>query len=662
MKSIRIKQFNINNFKGIKSLKIDFGTEGNKNILGANGTGKTTLFDAFMWLLFNKDSQGRSDFEIKQLDQNNNIIHNQEVEVFAELLIDNEVIEIRKILSEKWTKKRGSDISEFTGNETTYFFNSVPLSQKEFNLKISMLIDENIFKIITNPTAFVSLKWQDQRKTLVDIAGMPSDTQIALGDDDLEELLNEIGTQKSIDEFISQTKFSIKQAKDELNNIPARIEELTRSLPVPIIEKNVIANIQNLEKELQNIDKQIEDKMLQFDSVIGKRNQNQKAIQEVQSKLNDIEFKTKEEAKTKALLKDPAVHEIDLLVNEFNDREVEINNLNSKIKTLELEISDLSKKRDSLREDWQNVNARQFELKSTDTTCNSCGQELPNAEGKRSELEFRFNFVKQDELDSINKKGGGYKAQQDLFEETLKKHNEDLIELKNTNHSCKEKIEKLRDNLKTSSYNVFDPDKFITESLLNNTEYNQLKNEISTLKSLTFETPTESLTAELKEKKQEIQSEIIKLNGYLQDNKRSVEIYKRIEELKNQESSQNQVVAKFERKLFLVEKFNKKKIDLLDETVNKMFSLVKFKLFDAQINGGIKDTCEAMVNGVPFSNVNTASKINAGIDIINTLCEFYGVTAPIFIDNKESVTEVIKTESQTIFLTVSPEDKVLKID
>ena len=158
MKSIRLKQLKINNFKGIKALKLDFGTDGNNTIYGANASGKTTVFDSFTWLLFGKDSQGKSDFEVKQLDQENNIIHNQEVEVFAELLIDSEIVEIRKVLNEKWTKKRGSEIAEFTGNETTYFFNSVPLTQKEFQLKISNIVDENIFKIITNPIAFVSLK------------------------------------------------------------------------------------------------------------------------------------------------------------------------------------------------------------------------------------------------------------------------------------------------------------------------------------------------------------------------------------------------------------------------------------------------------------------------------------------------------------------------
>ena len=662
MKSIRLKQLKINNFKGIKALKLDFGTDGNNTIYGANASGKTTVFDSFTWLLFGKDSQGKSDFEVKQLDQENNIIHNQEVEVFAELLIDSEIVEIRKVLNEKWTKKRGSEIAEFTGNETTYFFNSVPLTQKEFQLKISNIVDENIFKIITNPIAFVSLKWQDQRKTLVEIAEIPSDTEIALGDTDLENLLNEVGTQKNIEEFTAQTKHSIKQAKEEINNIPARIEELNRSLPVPIVEKNVIANIENLQKGIAKIDEEISNKMVQFDTVIEQRNQNQASIQELQSKINDIEFNVKEEAKKKAVLKDPVELELTSLKNEFYSKESEINSVKTTITNLDGEIQSLERYRNELRNEWIEVNARQFKVNPNDSACSTCGQQLPDGESVHTTLEYKFNGKKQTDLAAIQTKGGGYKTQQETKEEILKKANTILSDLQKSNDSLEKKIEELDAKVKASKNTVFDANKFITESLLTNAEYNELQTKVAKLRELKFETPTEDANSELKAKKQEIQAEITKLQGYIQDNKRISETNQRIEELKAQENSQNQVIAQFERKLFLIEKFNKKRIEMLDQSVNKMFSIVKFKLFDVQINNGIKETCEAMVNGVPFSNVNTASKINSGIDIINTLCKYYQVTAPIFVDNKESVTKIIATESQRIALEVSPDDQVLRIN
>jgi len=661
MKNIKIKELKINNFKGIKSLKFDFGTEGNSTIYGANGTGKTTVFDAFMWLLFNKDSQGRSDFEVKQLDQNNNVIHNQEVEVFAELLIDDEVIEVRKVLSEKWTKKRGSETTDFTGNETTYFFNSVPLTQKEFQFKISNLVDENIFKIITNPNSFVSLKWQDQRKTLVEIANIPSDTQIALGDTDLENLLNEVGNQKTLEEFSSQTKHSIKKAKEEIDNIPARIEELTRSLPTPIVEKNVIANIEALQNQINKIDEEISNKMAQFDSVIEKRNKNQAKIQELQSKINEIEFNTKEEAKVKANQKNPLELELKSLENELSATETEINNFQSKNKFLVEEIKQLEKHRTELRDQWTEINARQFKLNSNDTNCSTCGQKLQDADSVRTTLEYKFNTKKQKELSDIQTQGIGYKNHQEVKEDMLKKANIGLANLQNAKETIEKNIVELKNKATNTVNCVFDANNFITESLLNNLEYNNLKSQIATLQDLKFDTPSQDINLEAKAKKQEIQVEITKLQGYLQENKRIVDTNKRIDELKIQEASQNQVIAQFERKLFLIEKFNKKKIDLLDQSVNKMFSLVKFKLFDIQINGGVKETCEAMVNGVPFGNVNTANRCNAGIDIIRTLSNYYKVNAPVFLDNRESVSEIIDCDSQMINLVVSENHKELTL-
>ncbi len=662
MKTIRLKQLKINNFKGIKALKLDFGTDGNNTIYGANGSGKTTVFDSFTWLLFGKDSQGKSDFEMKPLDQENNIIHNQEVEVSAELLIDGEVVELRKVLSEKWTKKRGSETAEFTGNETNYFFNSVPLTQKEFTFKITNIVEEYIFKVLTNPIAFVSLKWQEQRVILLEIAGIPSDAEIALGDTDLENLINEVGTQKSIEEFTAQTKHSIKQAKEEISNIPARIEELNRSLPVPIVEKNVIANIDILQNKITQIDEEINNKMARFDTVIEERNQNQAAIQELQSKINDIEFNVRETAKTKASVKDPLELELNSLRNEYYSRESEVKTLKSRISNLDGEIQTLERYRNELRNEWSTVNARQFKLNPNDSACSTCGQQLPEGESVHTTLEHKFNTAKRNDLDAIQTKGGGYKTQQESKEEDLKKYAEHLDELQKENNSLELKIEELDAKVKASNNTVFDANKFITETLLTNAEYSELQVKVAKLKELKFETPTEDANSELKAKKQEFQNEIVKLNGYLQDNKRIGETNKRIEELKNQENVQNQVIAQFERKLFLIEKFNKKKIEMLDQSVNKMFSIVKFKLFDIQINGGVKDTCEAMVNGVPFSNVNTASKTNAGLDIINTLCKYYKVTAPIFVDNKESVTKIIATESQTISLEVSPGHQVLRIN
>lgn len=114
-----------------------------------------------------------------------------------------------------------------------------------------------------------------------------------------------------------------------------------------------------------------------------------------------------------------------------------------------------------------------------------------------------------------------------------------------------------------------------------------------------------------------------------------------------------QQIANVEKEQFVIENFIKAKVDALENVVNSKFKFVKFKMFDELINGGVVECCEVLVDGVPYRDCNTASKINAGIDVINELSEYYSVSAPIFLDNRESVTNVIPTKSQLINLFVA---------
>ena len=137
---------------------------------------------------------------------------------------------------------------------------------------------------------------------------------------------------------------------------------------------------------------------------------------------------------------------------------------------------------------------------------------------------------------------------------------------------------------------------------------------------------------------------------------------KRILELKDEEKTLSQQIANVEKEQFVIENFVKAKVDALENVVNSKFKFVKFKMFEEQINGGLRETCEATVNGVPYSDVNTASKINAGLDIINVLSEHYQITAPIFIDNAESVHTLIEMQTQVLRLIVNENFKSLEVN
>ncbi len=112
----------------------------------------------------------------------------------------------------------------------------------------------------------------------------------------------------------------------------------------------------------------------------------------------------------------------------------------------------------------------------------------------------------------------------------------------------------------------------------------------------------------------------------------------------------------------MIDEFVTEKVTTIENKVNAMFISIKIKMFEPQINGGLKDVCTILIKGVPFEDANNAGKINAGIEIINALSKFHKQTAPIFVDNAESISNILKSESQMIELYVNPEYKTLKIN
>ena len=136
---------------------------------------------------------------------------------------------------------------------------------------------------------------------------------------------------------------------------------------------------------------------------------------------------------------------------------------------------------------------------------------------------------------------------------------------------------------------------------------------------------------------------------------------KRILELEENQKKLSAEYENIEQETFLIEDFIKAKVELLNEKINKKFKLATFKMFESQVNGGLKECCEVMYNNIPYKALNNAARLNVGLDIINTLTKHYNVTAPLFIDNAEAVTTFIDSDSQIIKLIVTEGVKALEV-
>lgn len=668
MSTVILKKMILVNFKGVRNLTIDF--DSNTNIFGNNGTGKTTIFDAFTWMLFGKDSTDRKDFEIKTLDENNQVIPKIEHEVYGEILVDGNLVTVKRTFREKWVKTKGALEAEFSGNETLYYWNEVPLSMKEYSNKVSEILDEAVFKLITSPTAFNALKWQDRRNALIKIVGDISDKELAGSNSDYLDLLSQL-TNKTLDEYKKQILSTIKKMKDDIKLIPTRIDEVERSKPEAVDAETVNAEIASKENEIVSIDNQLQDKASAHDDIIKKRNANQDEIFNLKSRQNAIRFEISESVKLESKTDTSKADNLRRSINEKEQNELipaqqKLNRFKSERKELDVEIERYKLAIVGKREEWNVENSKEFTFDDENSTCPTCGHDVDatDLEAKRKELQEKFNTDKTDRLAQISAEGK-------KFATANRENKDELVGLETRITSGEEyiktleaEISKLRADLvieNSQTKEVVSADVLISQRLEAHSEFKTLANNIAELEAKEFKLPEGEDNSQLKSQKVALQNQISDLKSSLQANAQIKTANDRIKALQAEESKLAQDIANIEKTQYIIDNFIKLKIDTIESRINEKFSYVKFKLFETQINGGQIECCEALINGVPFSDANTASKINAGIDIINTLCEFYQVSAPIFIDNRESVVKLIPSDSQIINLIVSEDDKKLRV-
>lgn len=644
-KEIVLKSLNLRNFKGIKDLHIDFSRI--TNIFGDNGTGKTTIADAFMWLLFDKDSQDRATFEIKTLDSNNEPIHGLEHEVTGVLSVDGKEIILGKIYKEKWTKRRGEAEKQLTGHETLYSINEDPVKKSEYQETINSIINENLFKLITNPLYFsTNMKWQDRRNVLLDIIGDITTEKIINYKSDLKPL-GELLNDTDIDTLSKSIKARKRKLNDEIKAIPIRIDEANNSIQeldfdaLEFQKRGIVTGIKSLEEQLMDSSKVNDEVLKEKDKLYTLR-----------SKLKDIEYKAREEAESplRQLNK-----ELQDALNEENRLKSDLSRMTFKISNQESIAKDIEIEMQKLREEWSLINQEALHISNDSFICPTCKRpfEEHDIDTKKEEMQENFNQSKAKRLGNINATGKKHK-------ERLEGIKAELETLENEKNSILIKLEEIKSETDARKTKV---DNFKTTVNLDSQEYKDTLSQIETIEAK-LSAPAESNrdTAELKERKRTLELELDQLNKNLACKNQNEKLETRIAELQEEEKKLAQQIAALEGQEYLCEEFIKTKVELLESSINSKFKYVKFRLFKTQVNGGIEEDCEPLINGVPFStNLNSASKINAGLDIINALSEHYQVVAPIFIDNRESVNQLIETDSQVINLIVN-KDTNLRIE
>jgi DNA repair exonuclease SbcCD ATPase subunit len=646
---MKIKLLNliIQNFKGLQELAIDFAGN-NTSIYGYNGTGKSTIFDAWTWLLFDKDSNGKTDFEIKTLDKNNKVINHLEHIVSAKIVVDDKEVVLKKIFTEKWTKKRGEQDATFTGHETQYWKGELPVTKREYDDFISSLVPENIFRIVSQPSFFNSMKWQDRRKMLFEISGEFDENEILKAVPEAAEIIDVI-KEHGTDNFKKILVSRKAQINKSIKDIPTRIDELYKSTPA------LVENFEELKSDKETYESQIRNTDKKIEAFETERQDINKSVTEYNSKkfkLEDIKKKIEKEAYAA----------IDEMRRQKSTLKVQIEDKNNKIelfsKRVEQDKNDLLLNTEQFAEfgrKWHIENEKKFEQPDLHIlTCPTCRQALPpgDAESKIEEMKTAFSDNKKKILSDLSTKGKNKKEEKVKLEAAIKEK-EDAIE------SIKTEVLALEKDLENINAEL-EKNNTVIVNYEGNEEYRSLVAEIESFKAGEVDN----------EKIKELRESKVKLRGYINDIEQKLysktiveQNKKRIEELQNEEKRLSEDFSNVERQEFLLESYIKAKTDLISEQINSKFELVKFKLFDVQVNGALNETCETMINGVPYtSNLNTAGKVQAGLDIIKTFARHYNVDVPVFLDNRETVVKIPQIKSQIINLYVSAEDKKIRVE
>lgn len=633
---MKLTKLELLNFKGLKSFTINLN--GDVVIRGDNATGKTTVFDSVCWLLFGKDSLDRADFEIKTLD-GGEPIHKVNHEVTGTFTLDEGgTVELKRVYREKYSSPRGGEVT-MTGHTTDYFVDGVPKKEKEYKEIVSSLIDESIFKLITNPLYFnETYSWQNRRKLLLEMCGDIDDISVINSRDDLSRLA-ELLEGRTVDDqrkVVAAKKTAINK---ELDMIPVRIDEAMRNKPeIASGKAKLIRDIETLSAGIGEVEKQ--------KAII----QNGFSSTEKESKIRDINRQLEVQSskvlsdyhKQKQRLRD----EYEASLTKLKMVEVDRDRCADRRDELNKEIERESKRIVTLQSEFDTFNAQQFNKES----CPTCGQALPADKQEILEAEFNTNKSKKLEewkglIESAVKLKANYEEQQEIM---VSKIGSLTTEASQYNDAY---------NVKFKEYEAYSE-----PNLEDDPVYADLKAQLFLLEI--DDEPgadTEELT-KLDEELSSMKSKKAGLETELNKFKLIDDINHRIFELENQ---QQKLVAEknaLDEASFLMDEFIKAKVNMLEDVINSRFKLARFKMFNVMINGNIEECCETTYKGVPYRSMNNAARINVGLDIINALTSYYKVNAPVFIDNAEAVTEFVPVNSQTIKLIVDESKPQLTVE
>lgn len=620
----------LQNFKKERSKTINFGQK--VIISGGNETGKSTIYDAYLWCLFGVTS--RPDTTVQTLDMNNNIIHKLETSVSIVINYNDERdIKIERRLAERY-KAENTVNEKLMGTTQTRLIDDVPFSVTAFKEKLNSLCNYEDWFLLSNINLFWGYKIDERRRILMSLAG----------DINEEEIMQKfpavykgvVVEKKEISDILSQQKITRKKANDELLTIPAKVQAQD-ALRTDDDFDEIETEKDYVEKQLLVIDNAMQ-------GVVGNVSEQEEynikltEATEIYNKTRQLWQEKHFEAINASYKKETAASE-QLSKAQLQQKEHLEENVRNKIK-----LEKLKEEFNVLMQQWKDINEKEFNFAKTDV-CPVCGRpytdEMQEQEYQNAVNEFNTEKAKklteiQNKAKEKNSQITALKGTINVYEQvTSEEEKKNIAELSKTHDSFAKSCLEIRaltwenSTEKVTADNAFDAVKLAKPEIIvdKTLEENRLKK------------------AELTKKR----DELIKRLSKRDTNER---IKEEKEKLDYRSRELSQIIVNCNQIIQQVKEYKKAKIAIVENKVNAFFSLIRWKFYEQNItNDDEKEICTAIDrHGVDYNNTNDGTVINMGIDIINGISKAKDIFVPLFVDRKESIEKALPSKQQAIYL------------
>lgn len=647
---IKFKKIRIRNFRGLVSFEANL--EGRSvRISGANGLGKSSVADAITWVLFGKDSRRRTAFPIDPVDDEGRIIHNLDVSVELEMLIDGQPTTLRRRRQEKWVQKRGMTREQLDGHQTTCYIDGRPLPSSDFSSHVDTIVKEELFRALTTPDYFPSLPMDQQYHLLVKIVGTRTLAEIAAKDEEAMKVVDELG-QRSIDQYRQGLSYDLQRTHKELETIPVRLSEVQGFIEQVKAKgadgKTAQRHAKGIEEKLRQVTQEI-DSMAGVVRAENARYNDQRAyIQQLRQQRAAIEDRIEKQNREARTLHQSLVCKAKEELEATEERHTAAKTM---LGLHERRLKDLEQQLEDFRSRWEEVERQSFSWNAEEAVCPTCGQPLPQdqADQKRVEAEMRFNERKMQQQDALDEEGKKLAASKQRLQDLSAAAREEMATAERLMPEARERLSKAEaEPIEQADYH-------------DASDWQRLSSEIDQrVKELEQTTQAQEppQLAALRTEEQAYRKELRLLEQTIDRSKQIDEYIRREKELQKWRTTLSGDVARMQTRLEAAERLQLMEANDLQQRVNELFPSVRFRLSRELLNGREVGHCELSVDGVPYSGLSTSERINAGLELINALARHYNIVAPIVIDNAEAVNKVAPTLGQQILLEVSPAKKL----